>query len=411
MHGFFKVTPLDTVFRHMHRFGVMDMETIPLNQANGRILAQNIIPESNYPDFNRATMDGFAVKAESTFGASEANPVYLTLTGNIDMGEIPAAAIQATETMAISTGGMLPEGANGVVMREYATEVDEITIEIVRSIAPWSNVITEGEDMAAGEIVLASGTRLRPQECGTLAALGRHRVDVFKKPRIGIISTGDEIVPVEKKPPTGKIRDVNTYTLAAMVENCGGIAKSYGIIADDADILKKTCLNALNGSDILMISGGSSVGNRDMTIEAITNLPDAEIMVHGIPLSPGKPTILARSGHIQVWGLPGQVTSTMIVFDRIVRGFIDHMAGLNPASGTTDLCVPAFLTRNISSTPGRTDYIRARLKKEGNRYLADPILGKSGLIHTMIKADGLIEIGMNTEGLEKGTLVNVIVFK
>lgn len=410
MQEFFKVTPLDTVFNYMHRFGMMDAETIPLDQSNGRMLAENITPESNYPDFNRATMDGYAVKAESTFGASEANPVYLTLTGSIAMGEIPAAAIHPAETMAISTGGMLPEGANGVVMREYANDIDETTIEIVRSITPWANAITEGEDMAAGEIVLASGTKLRPQECGTLAALGRHQINVFKKPRIGIISTGDEIIPIEHAVTTGKIRDINSYTLAAMVENRGGIAKSYGIISDDAGMLKATCLNALDSVDMLMISGGSSVGTRDVTIDAITSLPDAEILVHGIPLSPGKPTILARSGHTPVWGLPGQVTSAMIVFDRVVRHFIEHMAGLNTAEGIPDICVPAFLTRNIPSTSGRTDYIRTRLTADGNQYKAEPILGKSGLIHTMIKADGLIEIDMNTEGLEKGTLVNVILF-
>jgi len=408
MQDFFKVTPLETVFRYMHRFGVMDAETLPLRQSSGRILAESIIPDSDYPDFNRATMDGYAVKAESTFGASEANPVYLTLTGSIAMGEIPAAAIQPAETMAISTGGMLPEGANGVVMREYATDIDEATIEIVRSIPPWAHTIARGEDLAAGETVLAPGIRLRPQECGTLAALGRYQIEVFEKPRIGIVSTGDEIIPIDQKPKTGKIRDINAYTLAAMVEKSGGIAKAYGIVADDAGELKATCLNALDEVDILMISGGSSVGTRDMTIESITGLPDAEILVHGIPLSPGKPTILARSGDTQVWGLPGQVTSTMIVFDRIVRRFVEHMGGFHVAGAPPDIRVPAVLARNIASTPGRIDYIRTRIIAEDGQYRAEPILGKSGLIHTMIKADGLIEIDMNTEGLEKGTIVNVI---
>jgi len=410
MQGFFKVTPLDAVFRYMPRFAVMNAETIPLPQANGRILAENIIPESDYPDFNRATMDGCAVNAESTFGATEANPVYLQLRGNIAMGEIPATAIRSGETMTISTGGMLPEGANGVIMREYVTEIDDATIEIVRSIAPWANVIRVGEDMAAGETMLAAGTRMRPQECGTLAALGRHRINVFKKPRIGVISTGDEIVPIERETAIGQIRDINSYTLAAMIENCGGIAKSYGIVTDDAQMLKTTCLNALENVDILLLSGGSSVGTRDMTLEAIAALPDAELLVHGIPLSPGKPTILGRSGNTQVWGLPGQVTSAMIVFDRVVRRFVEYMAGLDKADSNPDIRVPAILTRNIPSTPGRTDYIRTRLIADGNRYKAEPILGKSGLIHTMTKADGLIEIDMDTEGLEKDTVVNVLLF-
>jgi len=411
MPEFFEVIPLETVYEYMPRFAVMDMESIPLSLANRRIIAENIAPLNDYPDFNRATMDGYAVKAEATFGASEANPVYLTLTGSIAMGETPTSAIRPDETMAISTGGMLPAGANGVVMREYVTHIDESTIEIVRSLAPWSNVIAAGEDMKAGETIIPAGTRLRPQESGTLAALGRKQIKVFKQPAIGIISTGDEILPIEAEPSPGQIRDINTYTLAAMVENCGGLFQSYGIFPDDAERLKAACHHALAEVDMLLISGGSSVGTRDITIEAVSALPDAEILVHGIPLSPGKPTILARSGRTPIWGLPGQVTSAMIVFDRVVRRFVEYLAGLDMAGKNQEIRVPARLTRNLNSTPGRTDYIRTRLIPTDNGYTAEPILGKSGLIHTMIRADGLIEIDMNTEGLEKGTQVNVILFR
>ena len=411
MPEFFQVTPLETVFAYMPRFAVMDSEEVPLFSANGRILAENIIPATDYPDFNRATMDGYAVKAEATFGAAEANPVYLTLTGSIAMGDAPTAAIRPDETMAISTGGMLPTGANGVIMREYVTPIDDTTIEIVRSLAPWSNVIAAGEDMKGGDAVIPAGKRLRPQESGTLAALGKDRINVFKKPTIGIVSTGDEILPIAAEPAPGQIRDINTYTLSAMVENGGGLYRSYGIIPDDAEQLKAACLRALAEVDMLLISGGSSVGTRDITIEAVSALPDAEIMVHGIPLSPGKPTILARSGKIPIWGLPGQVTSAMIVFDRVVRRFMEHLAGLDMGEGNTEIRMPATLTRNLNSTPGRTDYIRTRLIAADNGYDAEPIPGKSGLIHTMIKADGLIEIDMNTEGLEKGTQVGVILFR
>jgi len=411
MPEFFQVTPLETLFAYMTRFAVMDTEKIPLPSANGRIIAENVAPAGDYPDFNRATMDGYAVKAEATFGASEANPVYLTLTGNIAMGDAPTAAIGPEETMAISTGGMLPKGANGVVMREYVTHIDDTTIEIVRSLAPWANVIAAGEDMKAGETIIAAGTRLRPQESGTLAALGRKQITAYKQPGIGIISTGDEILPIEAEPGPGQIRDINTYTLSAMAENGGGIVRSYGIIPDDAEQLKAACHQALAEVDMLLISGGSSVGTRDITIEAISALPDAEILVHGIPLSPGKPTILARSGAMPIWGLPGQVTSAMIVFDRVVRRFIEYLAGLDVTGKNPEIRVPARLTRNLNSTPGRTDYIRTRLIPNDNGYAAEPILGKSGLIQTMIKADGLIEIDMHTEGLEKGSQVGVILFK
>jgi len=410
MAGFFKVTPLETLFTFRQNLPEKPGETVPLLEAAGRILAETIVPGENYPDFHRATMDGYAVKADATFGASEANPVYLSLTGQIAMGETPPAAVGPGEAMAISTGGMLPEGADSVVMREYVTAIDAATLEIVRSVAPWSNVIAIGEDMAAGRPLLTRGTRLRAQECGALAALGYTGVPVFQKPLVGIISTGDEIVPVEARPQIGEIRDINTYTLAAMIADCGGTAQPFGIISDEAEKLEKRCLKALESVDMLLISGGSSVGTRDMTIEAINRLPEAEIKVHGIPLSPGKPTILASAGKSLIWGLPGQVTSAMIVFDRVVRPFIESMTGRDTAPGSRDVTLPAVLTRNLASTPGRTDYIRTRLESGKNGWQAVPILGKSGLIHTMLKADGLIEIDKNSEGLEKGSSVNVILF-
>ncbi|MFO7838930.1 MAG: molybdopterin molybdotransferase MoeA [Desulfosalsimonadaceae bacterium] len=411
MEGFFQITPLETVFAWRQQFAVKDSGTVSLFDAPGRILSRDITPDAEYPDFNRATMDGFAVKAEATFGASEANPVYLTVTANISMGEVPSGAVGAGEAMGISTGGMLPEGADTVVMREYATWIDQGTIEVVHSAAPRANIITAGEDMAAGSVLLPRGKKIRAQDCGALAALGINPVPVFQKPAVGIISTGDEIVPVDQSPGTGQIRDVNTYTLAAMIENAGGTVRTYGIIADDAEKLRRTCAHALQEVDIVLISGGSSVGTRDMTIEAISALPDAEVLVHGIPLSPGKPTIMARSGKIQIWGLPGQITSAMVVFDRVVRPFIEHMGGQDIAPGGLDIRVPALLTRNIASATGRTDFVRARLTKSENGWNADPILGKSGLINTMLRADGLIEIDKNTEGMEKGSIVHFILFR
>lgn len=408
MEKFFQVTPLEKVFACRKQFAVKTAETVSLFDAPGRILARDIVPEAEYPDFNRATMDGFAVRAEVTFGASEANPVYLTVKANIAMGEVPTDAIGPGEAMGISTGGMLPEGADSVVMREYATWIDERTIEVVHSTAPSANIITIGEDMAAGSVLFSRGKRIRAQDCGALAALGINPVPVFQKPAVGIISTGDEIVPVDHSPGTGQIRDVNTYTLAAMIENAGGTVRTYGIIGDDVEKLRNTCFRALQEVDIVLISGGSSIGTRDMTIEAMGNLPEAAILVHGIPLSPGKPTILARSGKIQIWGLPGQITSAMVVFDRVVRPFMEYTGGQEMAPGGRDIRIPAFLTRNIASTTGRTDFIRTRLSETENGWKADPILGKSGLINTMLRADGLIEIDKNTEGMEKGSLVYVI---
>jgi molybdopterin molybdotransferase len=410
MEEFFTVTPLEAVFSLREEFPACPAETVPLLSAAGRILAEDIVPAAHYPEFNRAAMDGYAVKAASTFGASESSPAYLVLAGRISMGEVPQTAVQAGEAMAISTGGMLPEGADSVVMREHVTPIDETTLEVIRSVAPWTHVIAAGEDMAAGRTLLAAGSRLRAQECGALAALGYTAVPVFRKPAVGIVSTGDEIIPVDQHPAVGEIRDINTYTLAAMIAGCGGAARAYGIVGDDAQKLKNVCSRALGEVDMLLISGGSSVGTRDMTIQALDALPDSEILVHGIALSPGKPTILAKCGGLPVWGLPGQVTSAMIVFDRVLQPFLQKIAGQKSAPGETDIRIPARLTRNLASTPGRTEFIRTRVTPAPDGLEAEPIPGKSGLLNTMLKADGLIEIDMNSEGLPKGSRVDVILF-
>jgi molybdopterin molybdotransferase len=408
MEGFFTITDLETVFRFRDRFPRTAPERIPLLSAARRVLAETITVSDDYPDFSRATMDGFAVKSAETFGASEANPVYLRLSGEIIMGGTPPGAVRKGEAMAIATGGMLPKGADSVVMREYVTEIDAETLEIVKSVAPGHNIIASGEDMPAGSTLLRQGSELRPADCGALAALGHTELPVYKRPVIGIVSTGDEIIPVDQKPQPGQIRDVNTYSLASMIKDRNWDARTYGIVEDDAESLRAVCRKALEEVDMLLVSGGSSVGARDMTIEAVKGLFDAEILVHGIAISPGKPTILARSGNIPIWGLPGQVTSAMIVFDRVVRPFIETAAGRSTAPGERDIRLSAILSRNLSSTQGRVDYIRTRLLPAREGWLAEPVLGKSGLIKTMLQADGLIEIDKNSEGLLKNSPVSVI---
>ena len=410
MKPFFQVTTIDKVLEYRFLFTPVGVGSVLLEAAEGRVLAEPAAADGPLPDFPRATMDGYAVRAASTFGASESSPAFLIVRGAIPMGVSPDFSVGPGEAARIATGGMLPDGTDAVVMIEHTDALDDETIEVYRSVAPGQHVIQVGEDVAEGAVMLKPGRRIGPAEAGLLAAFGMERVTVFNPPTVGILSTGDEVVPVSEIPGRGQIRDVNTYTLAAMIENCGGTALAFGIIADEAEKLEKRCLKALESVDMLLISGGSSVGTRDMTIEAISRLPASEIKVHGIPLSPGKPTILASAGKTLIWGLPGQVTSAMIVFDRVMRPFIEAMTGRTAAPGSRDIKLPAVLTRNIASTPGRTDYIRTRLKSGENGWQAVPILGKSGLIHTMLKADGLIEIDKNSEGLEKGSPVNVILF-
>jgi molybdopterin molybdotransferase len=408
MKDFFNVTSLEKVFEYIRTFPVVTAETIAIETATERILARDIRSDEDIPGFSRSTMDGYAVCAASTFGASESNPAYLTLDGAISMGENPSATIIPGKAIRISTGGMLPHGADSVVMMEYASEIDETTLEVYKSVAPGGNVITKGEDVQKGQSILSSGTRLRPQEIGLLAALGIAQIDVFQKPVVGIISTGDEIVPIQNIPGPAQVRDVNSYSISSQVVQAGGIPLSFGIIKDNYDVLFETCRTALFKTDMLIISGGSSMGIRDLTIEVLESLDDAKILVHGIPISPGKPTILARSGNKPIWGLPGHVTSAMVVFNRIVRPFLAHAAGINNDKTEHGRLISAKISRNIASAQGRTDFIRVRLKQSDDGLWAEPVLGKSGLINTMLQADGLVEVDMNTEGLDKGTVVSVI---
>ncbi|UCD82379.1 MAG: molybdopterin molybdotransferase MoeA [Desulfobacterales bacterium] len=406
MKEFFKVKTIDQVLEYRKLFPLMPTESIPLAESAGRILATDIRSDIDLPDFSRSIMDGFAVKGSSTFGASEGNPAYLTVTGTVAMGESPDIAVGPGEAVRISTGGMLPVGADSVVMVEHTEAIDDTTIEVYRSVAPGQNMVTVGEDIKKGEIALTGGRRIRPQEAGMLAALGNQMVTVYKKPIIGIISTGDEIIPVGEVPGPGRIRDINTYTISGLIQEAGATPIPFGIVHDDYKALQAKSAQAFNQCDMVLVSGGSSVGARDFTIDVISAMEDAAILFHGISISPGKPTILARIKNKAFWGLPGHVVSAMIVFSRIVKPFIEHIGGCRTAE--RDLRLAARLSRNIASTQGRVDYIRVRFyRKEGTTWV-EPILGKSGLINTMVKADGLIEIGMNTEGLEKGTEVEVI---
>ena len=259
---------------------------------------------------------------------------------------------------------------------------------------------------AKGEVILPAGTFLRPQEQGLAAGLGFSRVDVYARPKVGIISTGDEIIPADAPLQPGKIRDINTYTLTGFIEECHAVPVSYGIVQDDPKALEQVMKKALAETDMVLISGGSSVGAKDHTLDVISKLPESEVLVHGISVSPGKPTILATCAGKPVWGLPGQVTSAMVVFKIAVSPMIDHLAGRREPK--QQFRIPGRLTRNIASAQGRQDFIRVRLEPSDDGYLVRPVLGKSGLIRTMVHADGLLEIGEDLEGLEKDSAVDVI---
>jgi molybdopterin molybdotransferase len=406
---FFKVLDIEQVLALVPGFRSVGIEQMGLETALGRILAEDVFAAENLPAFARSIVDGFALKAASTFGASEASPAFFQVTGAVGMGEAAQMEVSQGEAVRIATGGMLPPGADSVVMIEHAEAVDDTAIEVFRSVAPGQNLIAAGEDFEQGARIASCGQRLRPQDAGVLAAFGRTQVRVFRQPVVGIISTGDEIVPIDTVPKPAQVRDVNSFTLAGLAAETGALTESFGIVKDDYPSLYAACARALERCDMVLVSGGSSVGARDYTVEAISAFSDSEILVHGIAISPGKPTILARVGPKAIWGLPGHVVSAMIVFSRIVRPFLRHIGGQkNPYAA--DISLPARLTRNVASAQGRTDFIRVRLRRDGGELWAEPVLGKSGLLNTMIHADGLIKIGKNIEGLDEGARVEVILF-
>ncbi len=407
MKPFFKVATVNQALTQIREFAPVAAEAVSLVQATGRILAEDIASAIDVPDFARSTMDGYAVQAASTFGASEQNPALFALKGTVPMGLAADIRIAPGTAARISTGGMMPQGADSVVMVEHTELVDDDTVEVYRSSAPGQHVVGIGEDIHKGDTVLTQGTKIRPQEAGLLAAIGVHEVRVFKRPRIGIVSTGDEIVAPDETPAPGQVRDINTYALSGLILQAGAEPVLLGLVRDDLDALTQKCAQALDDCDMLLISGGSSVGARDYTVQALTSQKDARILFHGVSISPGKPTIIGTAAGKPVFGLPGNAVSAMVVFLILVRPAIEQIGGLN-LTAQRHLRIPARLSRNLSSAQGRTDYVRVRLIQKTDGLWAEPVLGKSGLIHTMVKADGLVEIDSHTEGLDQGAQTGVI---
>jgi molybdopterin molybdotransferase len=406
MSHFFKVKTLDEVLALADQFVSTECETVDTSAAFSRILARDITASRDMPGFRRATMDGFAVNAAATFGASESTPAWLEIQGTVLMGQVPDFELALNRAARISTGGMLPEGADAVVMVEHTQTIDDTSVEIYKSVAPLQHVIDADEDFKARDVVLPAGTFIRPQEAGLAAGMGLSGLQVHRVPVVGIISTGDEIIPIDQDPAPGRIRDINSYTLSGFVQEAHARVIRYGIVKDDPDRLRAVCEKALAETDMVLISGGSSVGTRDYTVDVLSELPDTRILVHGMSVSPGKPTILAKSGTKPVWGLPGQVVSAMVVMKMVVIPFLNRIQGYRTRKPLVR--VPAKLTRNVASAQGRRDFVRVMLVQAGEDLTARPVLGKSGLIRTMVLADGLLDIGENLEGLEKDTWTRVI---
>ena len=408
---FFRVVSPDDARAAIRRAAPVGTEHIAVRAAARRVLAADLAAPIDLPHFHRANMDGYAVRAADTFGASASVPAYLKIAGTIEMGQEAARPLRKGQAMRIATGGMLPRGADAVVMVEHTDELGDGTVELHRGVSPWQHVLRIGEDVARGAPVFRAGRRLRAHDLGALTGLGITRIAVYRTPRVGLIATGDEIVPPEKQPRPGQVRNVNQFSLAAMAAEAGAAVTDYGVVPDRPDRLRRTLSSALARNDVVIVSGGSSVGAKDLTTEVITAFPQSEIVFHGISVAPGKPTILARALAKPVVGLPGHPVSALVIFDLFAAPLLRVVGGEDPAGVFAPRAtVRARLSQNVASQAGREDYVRVRLAHVNGQLVAEPLPGKSGAIFNLVSADGLVCIPASAEGLDDGAEVEVIRF-
>ncbi len=394
------------------KLGVPGVESISIENAFGRVLSRDIISPENLPGFNRSTMDGYAVNSTDTFGASDTMPVYLQVKGQVLMGHKPEIKLQRGEACQIPTGGMLPEGTDAVVMFEYTNRLDNEMVEIMKTVSPFENIIRLDEDVKEGETVLRCGHRLRPQDIGALAGLGILEVEAYKKPVVAIISTGDEVVSPDKPISMGEVRDINSYNLSGMISACHAVPLKKGIVKDDLDKLREIVKQALSGSDMVLITGGSSVGVADYTAKVINELGTPGVLFHGVAMKPGKPVIGGIVNGKPVFGLPGHPAAITVSFETFIEPLLIKLSCeiQNPLLPSRRI-VRALFSRNLSSTAGREEHIRVYIERRSGALYAVPVLGKSGLIRTLVRADGIVVVPMNKSGIYEGEEVEVRLFK
>jgi molybdopterin molybdotransferase len=405
------LSPADALERFLAAFPAqrkMPPESMLTSEALDRVLAENICAPHALPQFRRSTMDGYAVRAADTHGASPSLPAYLSLAGEVRMGAAATITLGPGQAALVHTGGMIPGGADAVVMVEDTQRINAAEIEVFKPVAAGQHVIAEGEDVTAGEVILQAGTRLRPQEIGGLLALGLTEVQVSRRPRVGILSTGDEVLPPDATPGPGQVRDINSCTLAALVQRAGGQPIRHGIIPDNFEALLQAATAAHAEDDLVVITAGSSVSVRDITADVMASLGHPGVLVHGVSIKPGKPTILAVADGVPLIGLPGNPVSALVVATLFVSPAIRRLLGEH--AGAVIPSVPARLATNVPSEAGRVDYLPVHLVETTQGWVAEPVYGRSNLIFTLVRADGLVCIPADTTGLEAGVQVSVVLF-
>lgn len=382
------------------------VETVELRMALHRVCAADVCCPEDLPPFDRSAVDGYAVRAADTFGASASLPAYLQLGAEVRMGGIADLPIQPGQAAYVPTGGMIPPGADAVVMVEQTSRAEGGVLEVVRPGAPGEHLIRAGDDARAGEVVVPAGRRLSPQHLGALASLGLTEIDVFVTPQVAIIPTGDELVAPNAEPGPGQIRDINSTALAGAVVEAGGEPELFEIVRDQPERLRGAIDRARRCSSLVLVAGGSSVGERDWTLQVMMESPGAELLVHGVAIRPGKPLIVVACGEALLVGLPGNPISALIVFNEFIAPYLRRLGG--ETGERPPRACRARLTRSISSEPGKEDYIRVRLTRSAAGWIAEPLLGKSSLLRTLVQADGLVTLPAGLTGIEEGAEVDVV---
>ena len=382
---------------------VAGTEQVSLSAAVGRVLAAEIAAAEYVPDFDRSTVDGYALRARDTFGCTDAIPAILPLQGEVLMGQGAEFQLNSEECVAVPTGGAVPRGADSVVMVEYTEDYGDGTIGISKSAAPGQNMIFRGDDVYPGKVILQKGRVLSAQDIGALAAIGRVQVPVVKRLTVGVISTGDELVPPEVTPGPGQVRDVNSPMLEAMLRAFGVEVINYGIVIDDEELLSRKVTQAVAECDAVLLSGGSSVGVKDAACRIIESM--GSLLLHGIAIKPGKPTILGKAGARPLVGLPGHPVAAYFITRLFVLPLLSRLMGRRQETYTTT----AKLTESVSANHGRAQYHCCRLERKDGELYAYPIRGKSGLITTLAGADGYFCIPRDCEGLPQYAEIQVTV--
>ena len=398
-------TPVEAleIIKENFKGSISTMEILPLHACLGRVLAEDIESGENVPNFNRSSVDGYAVMASDTFGCSDAMSAIVKLRGVVNMGEAAGFSIGPGECAYVPTGGAIPEGADAVVMIEYAESYGGGEIGILKPAAPGNNMVYIGDDVFPGKVVLKKGRIIRSEDIGALAALGISELSIIKKPLVGILSTGDELVEISETPAAGQVRDVNSAMLAAAVESFGGEPKCLGIVRDGYVRLRNALNSALEECDIVLISGGSSVGQMDSTCAVIDER--GTLLLHGIAMKPGKPTIMGKVDGKPVFGLPGHPLAAHFVAKVFVKPLVELMLGCK----TRVASVKAVLTEAVSANHGREQFSGAILSDVDGITYVKPVHSKSGLISTLAGCDGYFVVPRDCEGFAKGEEIEVII--